>query len=308
MYMLYVHCQYALPEYCVLSSIIGSVSVDRVTFSYTYNDIHVKIYFNNLMENPFLNYGAYQSFADVPCILNQLVFRNTHTKEIFQAEYMGRCTSYDSIAIQISMNPRDFLTLIVKKFIDINSTTPLGLEMYTADMLGAPFNLRIEPDNPIECDLRLNLRFNVRITDPDYLIDEGILLIHFTTFIDVATVNTSKLLSLSRNYYRDANNTVNITSGEVLNQSPGLTKTVAIRLTSSDQDLLASKGLCIGNDGFNLPCYVGIESGYAAAYFGVEISPTTGNPVYNFWRNSTGDHNNDNVLLVDRYVERAHVI
>ncbi len=275
----------------MLSSIIGSVSVDRVTFSYTYNDIHVKIYFNNLMENPFLNYGAYQSFSDVPCILNQLVFRNTHTKEIFQAEYMGRCTSYDSIAIQISMNLRDFLTLIVKKFIDTNSTTPLGLEMYTADMLGAPFNLRIEPDNPIECDVRLNLRFNVRFTDPDYLIDEGILLIHFNTFIDVATVNTSKLLSLSRDYHRDANNTVNITSGEVLNQSPGLTKTVAIRLTSSDQDLLASKGLCIGNDGFNLPCYVGIESGYAAAYFGVEISPTTGNSVYYFWRNPTGDHN-----------------
>ena len=255
------------------------------------------------MENPFLNY---QSFADIQCFLNKIVFRNTHTNEIFQAEYAGRCTSYDSIAIQIKMNPRDYLRMVVSEFIDTNSTTPLGLEMYTADMLGAPFNLQIEPDEAIECDLRTNLMFNVRITDPDYWTDERILLIHFTTFIDVATVNASKL-SLSLNHNQDANNTVNITGGEILNQSPGLTLSVAIRLTFSDQALLASKGICMWNDGFNLPCYVGIESGFAAGYFGVEVSPTTGNSVYNFWRAPTGNHNVTILALVDRYV-RTHVI
>ena len=87
--------------------------------------------------------------------------------------------------------------------------------------------------------------------------------------IDVATVNASKL-SLSRNNNLD-NNTVNITGGKILNQSPGLTLSVAIRLTSSDQDLLASKRICTG--GFIYDCYLSKESGFA---LGKEvISPNT---------------------------------
>ena len=260
----------------------GSVSVDRVEFSYNYYGVNINIYFNNLMENPFYNddyddYFYYRSFNrvyDVPCILSQFAFRNTHTNEIFQAEYAGTCESYSTNHIQITMNPRDFLRMVVNEFIDTNSTMPLGLEMYTADMLAAPFNLRIEPDDPIEFDLRLNLNYNIGIRYLDYWTDEGILLIHFYFFIDVATVNPSKLL-LSRNYNRNVNNTVNITGGEILNQSPGLTVSVAIKLTSNDQDLLASKRICTGDTGNSIrDCYLAVESGFAAAYFGPEVSPT----------------------------------
>ena len=250
------------------------------------------------MDNPFYDddydyyyyyYYNYQSFDrvfDVPCILNQLVFRNTHTNEIFQAEYAGTCNSYSTNHIQITMNPRDHLRMVMNEFIDTNSTMPLGLEIYTADMLGAPFNLRIEP---FEFDMRVSLSSFVGVNDLDYWINDSILLIHFNTFIDVATVNASKL-SLSHNYNRDANNTVNIMGGEILNQSPGLTLSVAIRLTSNDQDLLASKGICTAGNIIQ-DCYLGIKEGFAAGYFGVNVSTYTGYEVSNFRRVPTGEQN-----------------
>ncbi len=269
----------------MLSSIIGYVSFDRVEFSYTYTGININMYPSNLMENPFFSdYYTYRrnvyypgtaldSVSDIPCILNQFVFRNTHTNEVFQAEYTGTCNSYRANIIQMTMNHRDFLRLVVNEFIDTNSN--MTLEMYTADMLGAPFNHRIEPDNPIECDLRLDLRLNGRINGFDYWTDEGIILINFETFIDVATVNASKLsLSRSSYYYgRDASNTVNITGGEILNQSPGLTSSVAIRLTSNDHDLVMSKRICTGGNGSSIYyCYLDKEPGFAILYNGVEVS------------------------------------
>ena len=226
------------------------------------------------MENPYFyddyrytdNYYVPDFFDrvfDVPCILSQFAFRNTLTNEVFQAEYTGTCNSYRANIIQITMDHRDFLRLVVNKFIDTNST--MGLEMYTADMLGAPFNLRIEPDDAIECDVTFDLYYsNVFISGLDYWTDEGIVLIHFNVFIDIATVNTSKL-SFSPYY-----NTVNITGGEILNQSPGLTLSVAIKLTSSDHDLLASKRLCTG---IAYNCHLSVESGFAVSYFGVKVSP-----------------------------------
>ncbi len=278
---------------CALSPLlIGSVSVDRVDFSYTYGGVNMHIYFNNLMENPFYNdessfFESFDSVSDVPCILNQLVFRNTDTNATFQAEYQGACTSFRSININnvilIRMNPRDFLRLLSNKFIDTNSTT-VPLEMYTADMLGAPFNLQIEPDNPFEFDVRVSLSSYVGVNDLDYWINDSILLIHFNAFIEVATVNASKL-SLSLSFNQD--NAVNITNGEVLNHSPGLTSSVAIRLSSNDQDLLASKGICI----IIQDCYLGIEEGFAAAYFGEEVSPTTSYRVRNIRRAPTGEQN-----------------
>ena len=249
------------------------------------------------MENPFYDYDYYYVYFfnnrqvfDVPCFLNQLVFRNTDTNEIFQAEYAGTCSSYDTNNVQITMNPRDYLKLVVDEFINTTSTTT-PLEMYTADMFVVPFNLRIEPDDPIECDVRKNLYSNARVTDTDYWTDEGILLIHFNTFIEVATVDVSKL-SLSRNYYQDANNTVNITSGEILNQSPSLARSVGIKLTLSDLALLASKGICTGsNKSLIQDCYLSIQSGFAALYHGVSVSPSTGYSANTFQRALTGELN-----------------
>ncbi len=254
------------------------------------------------MENPFYNDDYYNNYPvfDVPCILNQLIFRSTHTNEVFQAEYTGTCNSYRANIIQITMNHRDFLRLFENEFIDTTSTT--SLEMYTADMLGAPFNLQIQPDEAVEFVLRLSLSSYVGISAaPDYWTDEGILLIHFTAFIDVATVNASKLsLSHSYSYYYnqdiDANNTVNITGGEILNQSPGLTLSVAIKLTSSDHDLLASKRICTGGNGSSIyDCYLDTESGFATAYFGAEVYTTANSyrryTVNKIWREPTGEQN-----------------
>ena len=300
---------YALPDYLFSLLFIGSVSVERVDFYYYYHGVNINIYFNNLMENPFYNDNYYNYYyynynyqsSDVPCILNQLVFRNTHTNEVFQPEYTGTCNSYSTNIIQITMNPRDFLRLFENEFINTTSTTSLDLEMYTADMLGAPFNLQIQPDEAVEFVLRLSLSSYVQIRSSDYWTNEGILLIHFNNFIDVATVNASKLsLSRTSSYYynRDASNTVNITGGEILNQSPGLTLSVAIRLTSNDHDLLSSKRICTGgNESSIYDCYIGTESGFATAYFGAEVYPTSnyiyfgGYTVNKIQRAPTGEQN-----------------
>ncbi len=306
---------------------IGSITVDGVDFYYSYAGVYMNLCLNNLMENPFDDDDYHNSNRVlISCFLNQLVFRNTDKNEIFQAEYAGTCYYYRTDCIQITMNLRDYLRLVSKEFINVTPTMPLGLEMYTVDMLGAPFNhlwfnLRIEPDDPIEFDVILNLNSYVGITDIDYWTDEGILLIHFTTFIEVATVNASKLSlsAISRNNNQDANNTVNITSGEILNQSPSLARSVGIKLTVSDLALLASKGICNGGNIFQA-CYLDIKSGFAVAYFGFGVSPcteqfsplrdltrgcSTGHQVNNFRRALTGELNVNHQGRIQQVAEGA---
>ncbi len=281
----------------IVYSLIGSITVDRVVFSYSYNGVIMHLYFNNLMENPFFDDYDYYYYGlnlvyDVPCFLHQLVFRNADTNEIFQAEHAGTCVSYDTNHVLITMNPRDYFKLVVDEFINTSTTsTTTPLEMYTADMFVVPFNLRIQPDDPIEFEAIVDLYSYAGITHTDYWTDEGIVLIHFNTFIEVATVNVSKLsLSLSRSNNRDANNTVNITSGEILNQSPSQARSVGIKLTLSDLALLASKGICTeSNRSFIQDCYLLIKSGFAAAYHGASVYPRTGYRVNNFQRALTGE-------------------
>ena len=273
-----MHCLNIL---CHLNSfflLIGSVFV-RVEFD---NDVY--IYINNHDDDVYYDYYAY-GLSDELCFLNTLVLRNKNTNETFQAEYPGSCTRpYYRNYVVVKMNSRDYFRLLSNKFINITSTT-VSLEMYNADnMFVYPFNLRIEPDDAIQCDVILHLT-NLKIHEIDYWINEGILLILVNTLLDVATVNVSKLL-----LHRDANNTavnVNIMSGEILNQSPGLTSSVAIRLTLTDQDLLVSKGICT----YDQACFISIKSGFAATHYGQEVRSFDGYPVYNRGTAPTGKRN-----------------
>ncbi len=83
----------------------------------------------------------------------------------------------------------------------------------------------------------------------DYWINEGIILFHFCALMDVETFDLSReiLVSSSRSD-RNENNTLVLTSAEILNESPGLALSVGIRMTSSDQALLASRGICVAGD------------------------------------------------------------
>ena len=248
----------------------------------------MSLYFSNVTErNPFLNtdylYNPFYRPYDInaPCFLNQLIFKNTITSETFQANCPGSCISYDENRVDITMDPRDYFRMVSVEFINTTSTdatsTNIGLEMYTSSTLEAPFYVRIEPNYTFQCDATLNLgggSVYIGISySLDYWFNEEIILIHFNILIDVATVNASKL-SLSRvGYDQYGNNTVNITGGEILNESPGLTQYVAIRLTSSDQGLLASKGICTaGGRNFIRDCNLILEEGFAASYYGEESS------------------------------------
>ncbi len=242
------------------------------------------------MENPFLSYGEYyyedfDSMADVPCFLNELVFKNTNTNETFQAEYPGRCNAYETNLINIVMNHRDYLRMIMDEFINATSTMPVRVEMYTVDTLGDPFNLRIESNDTVECTVFLNTYSYVGVNDLDYWIDEGIILIHLNALVDVDTVNISMLSLSSSRSDGNENNTLILTSAEILNESPGLALTVGIRMTSSDRALLASRGICTaGGVDSILDCFVSLEEGFAASHFGEESSDTSGLSVSNYRR------------------------
>ena len=238
-----------------------------------------------------MNYGEYYymyeafDMADVPCFLNELVFKNTNTNETFQAEYPGRCTAYETNLINIVMNHRDYQRMIMDEFINATSTTPVRLEMYTADTLGTPFNLRIESNDTVECTVFLNTYSYVGVNDFDYWIDEGIILIHLNVLVDVDTVNISMLSLSSSRSDGNENNTLILTSAEILNESPGLALTVGIRMTSSDRALLASRGICTaGGVDSILDCFVSLEEGFAASHFGEESSDTSGLSVSNYRR------------------------
>ena len=289
-----MHC---LNDYA-LSVNIGSVTLNRLVFQFSYNQVSMNLYFSNVMEpNPFLNNGYYYDRfrrpydIDAPCFLNQLIFKNTNTSETFQADCPGSCNSYDDNRVDITMDPRDYLRMISDKFINTTSanatSTNIALEMYTAAALEAPFYVRIEPNDTVQCDVILNLGgsqfVGISYSPADYWINEDIIVIHFTSLIDVATVNASKL-SLSRGGYDQyGNNIVNIAGGEILNESPGLTQSVAIRLTSSDRALLASKRICTaGGRNFIRDCYFTLEEGFAASYYGEESSYFGTYPVSDF--------------------------
>ncbi len=274
-----------LHKIIILSLLI--VTLDNVEFCFTYSDVSMNFYFSNLIENPFFNYyEAFDSMASVRCFLNEVVFKNTNTNETFQAEYPGRCNAYDMNVINIMMNPRDYLRMITDEFINATSTKPVRLEMYTVDTLAAPFNLRIESNDTVECDLILNTYSYVGVNDFDYWINEGIILVHFSVLVDVDTVNISMLsLSSSRSDgIRNENNTLVLTSAEILNDSPGLALTVGIRMTSSDRALLASRGICTAGDvDFIQDCFIALEEGFAASHFREESRKIYCYSVY-YWR------------------------
>ncbi len=236
------------------------------------------------MDNPFFNYGEYyyefDTVSDIPCFLNEFVFKNTNTNETFQAEYPGSCQAYKNNNVVAQLNSRDFLRMVSDEFINATSTTPIRMEVYTADTLGYPFDLRIEPNDTIECALSLDSYSFVGINDLDYWIDEGIIMIHFNVLIDIDTVDTSKILMSSFYDGEHGNNTVNIMGAEVLNEGPGLTSSVGIRMTSSDRALLASNGICVSGGGQD--CVLSLEEGFAVSHFGEEIGERNGFLIFNF--------------------------
>ena len=269
---------------------LGSVTLDRLEIYYSYFDVSVNFYFSNLMENPFLNYGEYyyefDSVSDIPCFLNEFVFKNANTNETFQAEYPGRCRAFRndfvSEIVSVTLNARDYLRMVSDEFVNTTSTTPIRIEVYTADTLGYPFNLRIEPNDTIESFVDLQTYSYLGANNIDYWVDEGIIMIHFNALIDVDTVDIS-MISLS-SFYRDehGNNTVNITGAVVLNEGPGLTQSVGIRITSSDRALLASKGICVLVDIYIQDCFISFEEGFAVSHFGEEVGQMNGFSVVSF--------------------------
>ena len=262
----------------------------RVEFYYGYFDVSMNFYFNNLIENPFLSYGDYyydmfNSMSEVPCFMNQLVFKNANTNETFQAEYPGNCQSYFRDLIQIRMNPRDYLRMITDEFINATSTMRVPMEMYTVDTLAAPLDIQIQSNDTFSCDFFRNTYSYISINEIDYWIDDRIILIHFGALMDVSSVDLSVELALSSvRQSQDGNNTVVLTGVEVLNESPGLAQSVAIRISTSDRALLVSKGICVRDfdaESRIQDCYLNLEEGFLTSHFERELGSFV-YPIYNY--------------------------
>ncbi len=153
---------------------IESLELESVEFYYSNFEATMTFSFRNLLQNPFLNYGNYYYVTDVPCFLDQLVFKNTMTNEIFQAEYPGTCNSYVNNVIIIRINQRDYLRMVLDEFIDaasVSTASPTLIEMYTVNMLGYPFDLRIQSNDTFRCDFSRNPLF-VRWDQQHGLLDQ----------------------------------------------------------------------------------------------------------------------------------------
>ncbi len=290
----YTQCIYACVCAClnILCSLyfIDSVRLVQVEFHYGYFDVSVNLYFDNLIENPFLSYGDYyyetvDNMSEVPCFMNQLVFKNANTNETFQAEYSGRCQTFSRDFIQIRMNPRDYLRMITDEFINATSTTRVPMEMYTVDTLAAPLDIQIQSNDTFSCNFFRNTYSYISINEIDYWIDDRIILIHFGAIMDVSSVDLSLELSLSSvRQSQDGNNTVVLSGVEVLNESPGLAQSVAIRISTSDRALLVSKGICVRDfdaESRIQDCYLNLEEGFLTSHFEGELGSFV-YPIYNY--------------------------
>ena len=218
---------------------------------------------------------------DVDCFAEKLVFTDGVTT--FTPQYHGYCYSYSLNMIGLELDPRDYLAFIQIGFADTRDEPP-ALFVYTTDTAseyGYPLEA-ISTDSPINCTYFIS-NYAFGWDDMEYFVEEGILLFHFSTFINVSSLNLT-VLELSPIYQyqgRSSNNTLNVTTGKLLTQPvDGLAINVAIRLSASDRMFLKDNSICTNITN----CIVYWSESLAMSYHGYPIYANEyGFNIYRVW-------------------------
>ena len=213
------------------------------------------------------------------CFAEKLVFTDGVTT--FTSQYHGHCYSYSSSQVILELDPRDFLVFIRIGFTNPQDEPP-ALYMYTIDTASEYGYLleTITADNPLNCTYYIsNSAFGLK--DIDYFAKEGILVFHFSAFVNVSSFNFT-VLQLSSVYYysgiQSPNNTLSLTGGELLTQPvDGLVNNAVIRLPATDRMFLKNKTICTNRTN----CIVSWSQNFALSYNGYPIYANTyGTPIY----------------------------
>ena len=211
------------------------------------------------------------------CFAEKLVFTDGVTT--FTPQYHGRCYSSSSSQIVMELDPRDFLVFIQIGFANTQDEPP-ALYMYTIDTASEYGYLleTIAADNSLNCNYSIsNSAFGWK--GIKYFVEEGILAFHFSTFVNASSLNFMTLQLSSVYYYsQSANNTLNLTGGELLTQPvDGLVNNAVIRLAATDRMFLKNKIICTNRTN----CIISWSQNFALSYNGYPVQTNTyGTSVY----------------------------
>ena len=230
--------------------------------------------FSDLDDNPFYYYfqsdGSRIYDEDVKCFAEKLVFTDGVT--IFTPQYHGICYSHSSSQVVLELDPRDFLVFIQIGF--ANTREPPALYMYTVDTAseyGYPLET-ITADNPLNCTSVVSYSY-VYWKDIEYFVEEGILVFHFSTFINASSLNFMALQLSSVFWFSwSPNNTLSLSGGELLTQPVnGLVDNAVIRLVTTDRKSLKDKVICTNRTN----CMVYWSWDFGLSYDGYPIQTAT---------------------------------
>ena len=203
------------------------------------------------------------------CFANKLVFTDGFTT--FIPQYAGICNSFrvDPV-IRVSLDTRDYYQYIMAGF----ATYPYpDLLMYTIeDSISGDFQIQ-----PIAENEAINVTENndpfgyIGFRDITLDVANGILLIHFNTFIQLPSLNLS-WIQLGASFNRLPENSFNLTGGRVLTMADQLSPDVVIQLSDGDRTQLENKGICSTPQN----CMIFYSIDLAVAFDGRPLSPTYG--------------------------------
>ena len=226
--------------------------------------------FSNLTDNPFIeDYSGYyyysQNFmpANQDCFANKLVFTNGTTT--FTPQHTGWCSSTSSSLITLFFDVQDSYQFVLSGFASFPFT---DLLVYTNEKaLTGNF-----PIQPIAQNEAISVTSDaetgpVGFLNPTLDIPNGVLLLQFTTFVQLSSLNL-QWVQLGRSYTRTPENSFNLTGGTILTTAEQLSVDIPIQLTSEDRAKLENMSIC------TLPqeCIIFTSSGLAQAFDGRSVS------------------------------------
>ena len=245
-------------------------------------EARIWVTFSNLNDNPFIeDYTEYyyysQNFmpANQDCFANKLVFTNGTTT--FTPQHTGWCSSVSSTLIKVFFDTQDSYRFVLAGFADLPFT---DLLVYTNEnALTGNFPIQPIAQNEaisVTSDAETGL---VGFFRPTLNIPNGVLLLQFTSFVQLSSLNL-QWVQLGRSYTRTPENSFNLTGGTILTTADQLSVDVPVQLTSGDRAKLENLNICVQSQ----ECLIFTSSGLAQSFDGRPVSNTYGLQIFNILR------------------------
>ena len=259
----------------ILINILLVLSViDCVRIEYRADRQTIIVQFSEFdIDNPFYyeyDYGyEFLNRVIVDCFANKLVFTNGSV--LFSPKYTGYCQASQPEWIAIELDRRDYFRFINNYGIATNTNLTLGLFTNNKATVGN-FPLQPIPENsPLNVTSIISDRyFYFDLYFADFFRGEGVLLLHFSTFVRLSSLNISLLTLGSTRRIMQSSSHV-LTGGDILTSAPtDIAIDVAIRLTNEDRVFMEENDICT-ND---VNCYVHYESELVRSINQYQLSTT----------------------------------